>query len=392
MNMISTATPQALRRTDGTAPLIVHVTRQFAPSRGGLEDVIGNLCRQLLKRGFRVRVVTCNSVFAEPGPLLPAHEIVDGIEVVRIPWSGSTRYPIAPQVFRHLADADLIHVHAIDFFFDALSWGRLLHRRPMVATTHGGFFHTQKYAALKKIWFRTVTRASALGYRRLVCCSQSDAALFSQIAAERTVTIENGANTEKFAGRASPAPARHIVTIGRFSVNKRLDRLIAMMRPLVQTNPEWHLDIIGAPSDLSAADLERQIAATGLSQHVSIHAGVTDATIAERIGKASFFASASEYEGFGVVAIEAMSAGLVPLLHPNDAYRNLAGRHDCIRLVDFSEADGAARAFEEAYRHALDGTGASGKRIVAEAAAYSWDSVADRYVDVYETVLAKPRR
>ncbi|MGO8586944.1 glycosyltransferase, partial [Rhizobium ruizarguesonis] len=75
-------------------------------------------------------------------------EDIDGIEVVRIPWSGTSRYPLAPQVFRHLADADLVHVHAIYFFFDALAWGRLLHGRPMIVTTHGGLFHTRKYATI----------------------------------------------------------------------------------------------------------------------------------------------------------------------------------------------------------------------------------------------------
>src|SRR4051812_40420428 len=140
------------------APLIVHVIRQFLPNRGGLEDVVSNLARQIIDHGYRVRIVTLDSLFTDQDTTLPHREMIGGIEVVRIPWSGSTRYPIAPQVFHHLGDADVIHVHAIDFFFDALAWGRLLHRKPMVVTTHGGFFHTKNYAALKKVWFQTMTR------------------------------------------------------------------------------------------------------------------------------------------------------------------------------------------------------------------------------------------
>src|ERR1700712_2218982 len=142
---------------DEPGPLIVHVVRQFLPNKGGLEDVVANLCRQLLARNFRIRVVTCDSLFSDPDRKLPQREIIDGIEVVRIPWSGTSRYPVAPQVFRHVADADLVHVHAVDFFFDALAWGKALHHRPMIATTHGGFFHTKKYAAVKAVWFQTLT-------------------------------------------------------------------------------------------------------------------------------------------------------------------------------------------------------------------------------------------
>ena len=370
------------------APLIVHVTRQFAPSRGGLEDVIGNLCRQLLTRGYRVRVVTCNTVFAVPGVILPAFEVIDGIEVVRIPWSGTTRYPFAPKVFQHLKDADLVHVHAIDFFFDALAWGRPLHGRPMVATTHGGFFHTPKFAAIKKIWFRTLTRLSASAYRRLICCSSSDFQLFSQIAGRRVVTIENGANTEKFAGRAALAPTRRIVSIGRFSVNKRLDRLLDAMQALVSRDDRWHLDIIGAPSDLSVEDLATLIAARGLSAHVAIHAAVSEPQMAAVIAEASFFASASDYEGFGLVAVEAMSAGLLPVLHRNDAYKALAGRHSDLVLADFADPNGVAAALIDAHAWISTAGAALRNHLIDDAQAYSWTRVAERYVAVYEEVMA----
>ena len=370
------------------SPLVVHVVRQYAPSRGGLEDVVANLCRQSLKRNHRVRVITCDSVFAQPGLSLPSREVIDGVEVVRIPWSGSTRYPIALQVFRHLRDADLIHVHAIDFFYDALAWGRPFHRRPMIATTHGGFFHTRKFRWLKEAWFRTLTRASALGYQRLVCCSQSDLALFRKIADDRLTLIENGADTEKFAGAGSTLPARRLVTIGRFSVNKRLDLLLDGMVELMRRQPEWKLDIIGAPSDLSADDLRREIDSRGLTAHVALHVSIDNAAIREVMADASFFASASEYEGFGLVAVEAMSAGLLPVLHPNDAYRHLAARHASITLCDFSRPDAFAETMIQGFDRLSSDAANARQRVIDEAQAYSWDSVADKYFAIYDEVLA----
>jgi alpha-1,3-mannosyltransferase len=373
-----------------TRPLIVHVVRQFLPNKGGLEDVVANLCRQLLSRGFRIRVVTCDSLFSNPDRKMAAREIIDGIEVVRIPWSGSSRYPVAPEVFKHLADADLVHVHAVDFFFDALAWGKFLHHKPMVATTHGGFFHTPKYAAVKAIWFNVVTRLSAHAYRQIVCCSLSDKRLFSRIAPKRAVLIENGADVGKFAHCAALEARRRIITIGRFSTNKRLGRLLDMMQVLAPRHPEWHLDIIGAESDLDRATLEQDIAARGLGHHVALHISVDNSTIRNLIARASIFASASDYEGFGLVAVEAMSAGLLPVLHPNEAYRDLAERHRTIRLVDFGNAERAADAVTSAYEALLSDGSALRGEIVAEAARYSWSTVADQYVDSYATALHRP--
>lgn len=371
-------------------PLIVHVVRQFLPNRGGLEDVVANLCRQLVGRGYRVRVVTCNSLFSDPGRELAANETIDGIEIVRIPWSGSSRYPLAPQVFRHLADADLVHVHAIDFFFDALAWGKLMHGRPMVATTHGGFFHTQKYAAIKKVWFNTATRLSALGYNYVICCSQSDARLFSDIAQSRVRLIENGADVGKFANCASLEARRRIVTIGRFSVNKRLDRMLDVMKVLAARDAEWHLDMIGAESDLDQATLEKEIAARSLERNVALHVSIDDCSIRNIIARASLFASASEYEGFGLVAIEAMSAGLLPVLNANEAYKAMAETHPALMLSDFADPEAAADTLTAAFERLHGDDLTLRQELLHDARSYAWDEVAQRYMDVYtETMTPK---
>ncbi|MBY5329212.1 glycosyltransferase family 4 protein [Rhizobium leguminosarum] len=367
------------------APLIVHIVRQFLPNRGGLEDVVANLARQTVRRGYRVRVVTLDSLFTAPEDKLPLREDIDGIEVVRIPWSGTSRYPLAPQVFRHLADADLVHVHAIDFFFDALAWGRLLHGKPMIVTTHGGFFHTQKYATLKKIWFRTLTRASAMAYRRVVCCSASDLKQFSEIAPD-SLLIENGADIGKFADTASRRAKRRIVTIGRFSVNKRLDHLLDAMAMLKTRDPEWHLDIVGAESDLNRADVEGAIESRHLSGRVTLHVSPENDTIRRIIAEASILASASEYEGFGLVALEAMSAGLLPVLNANDAFATLAARHPVLMLADFTNPESAATTIEAAHQALLHQPDAVRAELLDAARGYSWDIVAGRYIDLYRSL------
>ena len=369
-------------------PLIVQVVRQFLPNRGGLEDVVANLCRSLPERGFRVRVVTCDRLFSEPERgRLPAHEVIDGIEIVRIPWRGSSRYPLAPAVFRHLSNADLVHVHAIDFFFDALSWGRMLHRRPMIATTHGGFFHTKAFSALKATWFNTVTRVSASGYRQIAGCSEADVRTFAPIAGSRVRLIENGVDTRKFQDAASRTPTRRLVTIGRFSANKRLPLLIALVAALSSRHPGWSLDIIGVPSDLTVETLETEARRLGVDNAVTVHKGLSEQAIHARLAQASLFVSASDYEGFGLVAVEAMSAGLLPVLNANTAFTDLGERHPDLILTDFSDIERTADVVEAAFVRVVS----QGERLrldlVSAAGLYGWSAVADRYCDVYRSVL-----
>ncbi|MCD7111287.1 glycosyltransferase family 4 protein [Rhizobium sp. DKSPLA3] len=369
-------------------PLIVQVVRQFLPNRGGLEDVVANLCRSLPERGFRVRVVTCDSLFSEPERgRLPAEEVIDGIEIVRIPWRGSTRYPVAPAVFRHLRDADLVHVHAIDFFFDALSWGRRLHRRPMVATTHGGFFHTKAFSALKTTWFNSVTRMSAQGYASIIGCSEADVRTFQPIAGDRVRLIENGVDIRKFEDAASRTPARRLVTIGRFSSNKRLPLLIALTAALKARHPDWSLDIIGVPSDLTVDMLQAEARRQGVETAVTVHKGLTNPEIRDRLAEASLFVSASDYEGFGLVAVEAMSAGLLPVLNANAAFADLAGRHPELSLCDASDIAATADTVDAAYARLETQGPALRAGLMSAAEIYGWNAVADRYCDVYRSVL-----
>lgn len=368
-------------------PLIVQVVRQYLPNRGGLEEVVANLSAQIQAQGYRLRVVTLDRLFTAPDRRLPPNETIDGIEVVRIPFRGSMRYPLAPLVLRHIRDADIVHVHAIDFFFDALAWTYPFHRKPMIATTHGGFFHTEKYATLKAVWFDTMTRVSALAYRRVIGCSAHDTRMFSRIAGSRVIRIDNGVDTDKFNNTASLQPVRRIATIGRFSFNKRLDNLLKATQALTTLNPAWQLDIIGVPGDLSEGDVARFIADYRLDNHVRVHIGLSTEEIRSVLSECSLFASASDYEGFGLVAIEAMSAGLMPLLNPNAAYQDLATQHSDVRLCDFSMVDRAAHTIEDNFRELAADPNAYRERVMRAASTYSWSGVAKQYLDIYCDLL-----
>ena len=231
---------------------IVHVVRQFHPAVGGFESVVFELAAAQVACGHAVRVVTLDRLFkAERPGKLDAREVVAGIEIVRIPFVGSPRYPIAPAVLRHIRDADIVHVHAIDFFFDYLAWTRPLHRKHLVVSTHGGFFHTAFAARLKRLYFQSVTRASMLWVDGVAAVSLTDERRFSAIRRHGLVCIENGVNALKFAEAGPPAPVQSMIWIGRFSLNKRLDRLISDISDASRLDAELQRQ------DMTSVDLRR---------------------------------------------------------------------------------------------------------------------------------------
>lgn len=363
---------------------IVHVTRQFPPGLGGIEEVVAQLVEAQARAGHDVRVLTLDRIFTDPDTRLVARDEWMGAQVLRFPYRGSMRYPLAPAVLGHVGDADVVHVHAIDFFFDFMSFTRAWHRRPMVATTHGGFFHTDAHARLKRLWFSTITRLAARGYDRIVACSQPDFDMFAPIAKGNLTLIENGVDLAKFAERASPAPTKNLVAIGRFSFNKKPERLLDAMVELGKRDREFSLDLIGGAFDWTRETLVTEIAARKLGDRVRLHVGVSNDEIARIISGASLFVSASVHEGFGISLIEALSAGLLPVVEANAAFKSFAARAADVVLTDYAQAARAADAILQAYARLAADPAATRARLASAARPFAWPGVAERYMRVYE--------
>src|SRR5262249_1892808 len=200
-------------------------------------------------------------------------------------------------------------------------------------------------AQLKRLYFHTVTRTLITAYRAVINISRHDHELFQRIRARGTVWRNNGVDVGKFQRAGSPAAAKTIIALNRFSSNKRLDRLIAFLAALRRGDPEWRLIIAGSESELSAADLRELAQRHGASEGVEILVGPSDKQIRRAMSRCSVLASASEYEGFGIVAIEGLSAGLLPLLSDIPSFRDLVLRTGAGCIVDFDRPDRAVDTF-----------------------------------------------
>ncbi len=368
---------------------VVHVVRQFHPSIGGMEEVVLNVARQHRARSDDdVEVVTLDRVFTDPGATLAREEEHAGLPIRRIGYRGSTRYPLAPSVLKEIRSADVVHLHGIDFFYDYLALTRPLHGKPMVVSTHGGFFHTAYASRLKKLWFNTLTRASALAYARIIATSENDGALFSQVVSrERLRVIENGVDVEKYAGKGNAEPGRTLLYFGRWSVNKGLLETLDLLRALSRRDPRWRLVVAGREYDFSEADLRREIAARGLDECVELHVAPSQQQLRELMGQAQFFVCLSRHEGFGIAAVEAMSAGLIPVLSDIPPFARLLRESGQGVLVEPADAEHAAIKVQALAMDSDADFAERRKQLMRFVTRYDWRHVVGQYIDEYHYAL-----
>jgi alpha-1,3-mannosyltransferase len=371
---------------------VTHIVRQYKPSIGGMEDVVQNIVsQQIAQYGHIPTIVTLDRLFTKPDELLPPLEILDGIRIIRLPYKGSSRYPIAPSVLSHLTDADVVHVHGVDFFYDYLAFTKWIHRRPLIASTHGGFFHTEYASTLKKVYFKTVTKAASLAYDRIVGTSNNDGEIFKTVVAKSKLSvIENGVNVAKYSGKASAQLRPVAIYFGRWSSNKGLVEMIDLFRQLVNDNPSWELIIAGREYDFSSDDLMQIVKRYELNNNIRIVPNPSEQQLAELIGEASYYVCLSRHEGFGIAPIEAMSAGLIPILSDIPPFRHLIVQSGLGVLLDVTQIAQSIRKIKKSYEQEEINYIHHQKMAKDFVERYSWFHIAGQYADLY-TDLAKKK-
>lgn len=356
---------------------VVHVVRQYAPMEGGFENYVRALCTYQRQQDLQPSVLTLDRIFHQPVACLPAQAVIDGVPVRRIPFRGSRRLFLPLFNPASLRDYDIVHLHAIDQLCDVVCASRFLFRRPVVLTTHGGFFHTSDLAAVKRIYFQTISRLTLRQPAAVIACSSNDHEMMRRIGIESTLIPNAVVSWEEMAGGAD------LLYVGRLAASKQVDRLINFAAALRRCGRPHRLHVVGDDFDGLAPGLREQIRRLGVVDDVHLHGYLTREQLRDVLAQCGFFVSASRYEGFGMSMIEAMSAGLVPFVQANDSFRELIGAANPQSLTNFADPDAAATAFLALEAATVD---ADRQRARAFALRFSWPELANRVLTIYRQV------
>ena len=119
--------------------------------------------------------------------------------------------------------------------------------------------------------------------------------------------------------RADGAPREHpaprFVYWGRLAEQKRLDRAVGLFAAVAAARSEAHFTLIG-PDHGVKDKLRRQAERLGVAGQITFHGPAGQDRIAELARDARFFLQLSDHEGMAMGVVEALEAGLVPVVTP----------------------------------------------------------------------------
>jgi glycosyltransferase involved in cell wall biosynthesis len=266
--------------------------------------------------------------------------------------------------------------------FAATLLGRWL-KLPVTITMRGTESRHAQDPALRPLLTRALQRAD-----RVFAVSDSlrQVALGLGVPPERVRVVGNGVDLERFtpvdrtqarAALGLPESAPVLVSVGGLCERKGFHRVIACLPALHAQGTPAHLLVVGGPSpegDMTA-ELQAQVQALGLSQHVHFTGPVPPSDLHRVLSAADVFVLATRNEGWANVFLEAMACGLPVITTAVGGNAEVVCRPELGTLVPFGDAAALTAAMQAALGHAWDPV-----VIRQYAQANTWD----RRVDVLE--------
>jgi glycosyltransferase involved in cell wall biosynthesis len=126
--------------------------------------------------------------------------------------------------------------------------------------------------------------------------------------------------------RLPPAERKPIVLyVGSIFNRRHVPDLIRRFAPIARRRPDSSLEIVGDNRSYPSQDVLQTASAEGIEGQVRWHRYVPDAALTDLYSTAMAFAFLSEYEGLGLTPLEALAAGVPPVLLDTPVARESCG-------------------------------------------------------------------
>jgi len=361
----------------------------FPPEVGGLESHVYYLCRDLVRLGHDVTMVTSRSKRESP-----RRERVDGVHVIRT-WFPRRRSPAGwaahtaasiPQYLPRARQADVLHAQTFASAPPGMI-ARRLYGKPLVLTLHTSHFLR---LARKPAWQPVLRRIIRSADWLLASSAEIRDVALGLYAHPRAEALTNGVDTAIFQPVAPSLPRRNgvqrVIVPRRLFEKNGVEYFIRAM-PLLRARANVDAVIVGdGPLREALETLAREL---GVSAAVEFLGARPNREMPGLLASADAAVIPSLMEATSVAALEAMSCEL-----PVAASR-VGGLPEIIDasvgvLFEPGDPESLARAVLELLGRAdrAELGRRARERVVQH---WSLDRLARRHVEIYETLLARGR-
>jgi len=374
---------------------------------GGISPHVYNLSKSLARNGVKVYVVTCDF----PGAL--RHEVVDGVEVLRIdsyknpaPDFATWVYLMNMNMQKEAAalvkslDGKVDVFHAHDWLVANAGIGlKHVFRKPLLATIHSTEIGRRN--GINSDYERMIHETEAwLTYEawKVICCSNymvSHVRWAFGLPEDKLVMIPNGVNVQEYMEnknmdlnqfrRKFALPEEKIVLfVGRLVYEKGI-HVFVNAAPKVSEKVNAKFVIVG--NGYMKEPLSNLVKNMGLAHKVMFTGFVDDETLRNLQRCAGVCVVPSLFEPFGIVALEAMAAKSPVVVSDTGGLSEIV-EHDVTGVKAYPnnpdslawgitrvllDEDYADRLKENAYKKVQE--------------VYNWDKISQQSKTVYENVL-----
>lgn len=305
--------------------ILICYNNNFNPIKGGVQRVCDVLTKYFIQNGLKVYYLTADRdvSYESPAPIfvLPNPDFFSE--------ENSIFYK---ELLQKLAINIVINNDATnersEFFLktgiESVYTISLFHQNPLYRLNEKNtnkllgyfpFYNAILYPKLKRLKRRKQIQHLVSKSDRLVLLSkrfeigvQEELAVFSN----KIVSIANPLTLDKIPLVDVNQKSKKVIFVGRLEMQqKRPEKLIAIWKQIEEVYPEWSLSFIGDGPD--RAVLEQMVSSLNL-KHV-VFEGFKDPLPFYK--EASILCMTSDFEGFGLVLLEAMSMGVVPVVFNN---------------------------------------------------------------------------
>lgn len=359
---------------------VAHVLN--SPGHGGVPRVAHALVRHLDPKCF-----TNHVFYLKPGN---GHDLFDDIDIPRRVATSASKANAMTELVGWLEAnrIDILHTHSFRPNLYARMAGVVLKPNlKIVAHYHNEY--ADKWRGDILVLERSLARATnvALAVSDAVACHvNTETGLQPKV-------LENGVDTGRVtggcgsAGRARlglPQDGQIVGLVGRICRQKGVDTFVETAIRLCPTMPNARFVVVGDAEDLKLAmGLCQRVERAGLSDRIAFRDHAAD--IADIYAALDLLVAPSRWEGFGLVAAEAMAAG-VPVIASD-----VGGLPGVLNDAGHTVPPEDAKALCSAIEGVLTNTATRNCMITAgkrQAARFDWSVAADRLASIYTTVCA----